>query len=636
MRIGIAHDWADPRQRARLVAFAAILFGTVVSFDQLGTLVLPWWHRLQALDNDTPSEICTALLMLSGFGLAAWQAWRHRADAALGRGWSLAAIGTGLVAANGVADWFNAEAVETWWSEQIWVELPVWLISVLCLARCVHLYGSQAGVKRWFRIGVAMQVAFSVLAVLNAVLDPIDLGEGDILDGVVDHAGMLAALCYLSALLMCAVSPATLRPQTRRARAAVPGPTAGSTAPAGAGSAVGALARMLYYEHHLYRAPRYPTRFAILHRQGFRQATTLVMAALYWLTIGPQVWRAGFVSLMRQGVDLIRLGMTAGVDAVSYYLYELYRPGGDAQSEGYLTRYETKNGLLATLNRASPDGPQSARALTDKAIFNRTCTAADLPTPPILLAATDGTVTLHAPIHALDRDLFVKLMRGRGTKQTAAYRRAGPWTYLDRNRKRRTIDDVVEHVRHQSLALAGRKTTPVIVQPRLYNHPALADLADESLIAIRVVTCLDREGRPQVTHGLLRVLTKIEPAWETYPDTEYGAAIDIATGRLSAMTGDKPQTCLAWYDEHPITGVPVRGRLVPHWEALCALAERAHTLFPGCIVIGWDLALTADGPVLLEGNSNMDVSFIQRACREPIGRNRLGDLLAFHLARLCT
>ena len=31
---------------------------------------------------------------------------------------------------------------------------------------------------------------------------------------------------------------------------------------------------------------------------------------------------------------------------------------------------------------------------------------------------------------------------------------------------------------------------------------------------------------------MLRILAKIEPEWDTHPDWEFGAAIDIETGRL--------------------------------------------------------------------------------------------------------
>jgi hypothetical protein len=83
-----------------------------------------------------------------------------------------------------------------------------------------------------------------------------------------------------------------------------------------------------------------------------------------------------------------------------------------------------------------------------------------------------------------------------------------------------------------------------------------------------------------------------------------------------------------------VTGAPVLGRQIADWPALRDLALATHRLFRHRIVIGWDVALTTEGPMMIEGNSNMDVSFIQRAYREPIGRSRLGELLAWHLSRL--
>jgi hypothetical protein len=342
----------------------------------------------------------------------------------------------------------------------------------------------------------------------------------------------------------------------------------------------------------------------------------LVMAWLFARRVGPRVQQAGIRSLARQFADLVVMGVRQSFDAVSYYLYELYRPNGRVEAAYYLTRYETKNGLFTVLNAVRPRRDDVPYNMTDKAAFRDACDRAGIPTPPILLTASDGKIEWHASTDAFDRDLFAKLRRGRGTMKTGRYRRIAPLAYVDRDEQYVTLAEIAEELRQQSLTVgAHKKTTPYIVQPCLHNHASLADLAQDSLIVFRVVTCLDRQDVPEVTHAMLRILTKIEPDWDTRPDWEYGAAIDLETGQLGQLTGDKPDSCLAWYDVHPITGARVLGRQIEGWPALRELALRAHRVFRDRIIIGWDLALTTDGPMMIEGNSNMDVSFIQRLSR---------------------
>jgi hypothetical protein len=67
------------------------------------------------------------------------------------------------------------------------------------------------------------------------------------------------------------------------------------------------------------------------------------------------------------------------------------------------------------------------------------------------------------------------------------------------------------------------------------------------------------------------------------------------------------------------------------WPQMRDVALAAQDVFNGQTVVGWDFALTDAGPCILEGNSNMDVSFIQRCYRTPIGSSPLAGMFEDHL-----
>jgi hypothetical protein len=164
------------------------------------------------------------------------------------------------------------------------------------------------------------------------------------------------------------------------------------------------------------------------------------------------------------------------------------------------------------------------------------------------------------------------------------------------------------------------------VQVALRNHASLADLAEDSLIVFRIFTCMDRFGQPTATHAMLRTISKLEPNW--HREDEYAVPVNLVTGELGLMCGDKKFGPDDWFENHPVTGAKVTGRIVQHWDAIRDLAVAGHRIFADRMMLGWDVALTPDGPVLVEANAYPDTEFLQRVHRQPIGRTRLGEILA--------
>jgi glutathione synthase/RimK-type ligase-like ATP-grasp enzyme len=64
---------------------------------------------------------------------------------------------------------------------------------------------------------------------------------------------------------------------------------------------------------------------------------------------------------------------------------------------------------------------------------------------------------------------------------------------------------------------------------------------------------------------------------------------------------------------------------------MISMVERAHALFPDRIMLGFDVAITDRGPVIIEGNVQSGCDMVQRTHDLPVGRQRLGAILAYHM-----
>jgi len=381
-------------------------------------------------------------------------------------------------------------------------------------------------------------------------------------------------------------------------------------------SKVGDLARRVFAGQTLVHRYTYP-RVWYLGFPGGRPMLT-VARFVYWLVLMSRpVSARGYRPVWRQFIDLFLLFYRHGLDAQAYYMFELYRPEYWPHAGGYLTRYETKNGIMKLLTWQVSDY-EHRTILADKLGFAAFCKGIGVATPPLLGIARDGVLTLEpGSDDNLDQDLFIKPVKSKGSRGIDVFRNVAPGRYRDEDGAEIDRATLTARVAERS------KERALMVQQRLSNHPDIADLADQSLMAIRVITCKSNfDQKAIVTYAFIRVITRLEPSWPvTY---ELGIAVDLATGKLGPATGDKEKWLLEWWDVHPVTGAQVTGRQMPHWEEIKAIALKAHDAAQGRLLVGWDIAVTPDGPLVLEGNSYPDVDFPQRVCRVGIGKSPLG------------
>ena len=372
---------------------------------------------------------------------------------------------------------------------------------------------------------------------------------------------------------------------------------------------------------------RYIAQGSLRQFAGSRLYADCVRPVMFLIRAGWCLWKfgraiaAGGRPLRLQAMDMLRLGWRDGIDPILYPTLELYRPERRRWADHALSRYEIGNGMLRRLHKLRPKLHGARINLGDKLAFHAGCRAHGLPSPQILIHASNGDLNwLEATsMQALDRDLFIKPRQWRGARKSLWLQRIGPFTWRTKSGVVWSVDELFDYLQCESRA------RDLLLQGMLVNHPAIADLAEESLIAIRIFTCMDANEMPIITHAMLRVISKLEPRWHS--KREHAARIDLASGRMGRMCNDKDLWPGCWSDHHPVTGAPVTGRVVPAWRETHALALAAQCVFADRMLVGWDIALTPSGPVILEGNSYPDVNFLQRVHERPIGMTALGPVL---------
>jgi hypothetical protein len=352
----------------------------------------------------------------------------------------------------------------------------------------------------------------------------------------------------------------------------------------------------------------------------------IVLAMITWSTTlnGRAIRQQSGKSIARQAIEQLWFAANHGVLPPWYYMFELFDAGQQAKAPHYIHRFELKNGLLQILRRSVP--AKRRTPTQNKIAFLKRCAKADIRTLPNLAILKAGKLQIHSGTHArlFSQDLFVKPSRGRGGEGAGLWRHSAEG-YRLHDGAPLSPEALVKH-----LAEVSKRTT-LLVQPCARNHAAIADLSNGALCTARIVTMRTESGGHEAVCALFRMAVGDNRLVDNFHAGGIAAPIDVAIGTLGAATdwGLRPRH--GWKTHHPDTGGQIAGRVLPLWAETRALAERAHAAFDDRHIIGWDMAILSDGPAIVEANGGPDTDMHQRVSREPLGNQRFGELMAFHL-----
>ncbi len=299
------------------------------------------------------------------------------------------------------------------------------------------------------------------------------------------------------------------------------------------------------------------------------------------------------------------------IDPNEIALLELSTP---EDTDWVIRRFE----FSALSRRFNPAAWRSDCVLSDKMLFAQRCARMNLPHPETLAHLQHGRVDV---------------CRLPGAYELVAKHRAGTG-----GSGVRLLKPPLECL--QSSQALGRWLKAAlprhgawIVQDRLANHPQLIPVTLNALSTTRITTMLNEDGEPEIVAALQRYAMDPQALVDNASKGGFISTIDPETGRLSAgRRGRSKGDVHTRHAVHPVRGSCIEGRQLPDWPRTRGLVLQAHReAFAAYTMIGWDVALTSEGPLLLEGNGKPNVLLNLRSMQSQRERDRFGALVALHL-----
>jgi hypothetical protein len=153
-----------------------------------------------------------------------------------------------------------------------------------------------------------------------------------------------------------------------------------------------------------------------------------------------------------------------------------------------------------------------------------------------------------------------------------------------------------------------------ILQRKMVQCAKMAQINPNAINTLRIVT-INKNGNVSVLTSLLRIGTSQTGHVDNWAAGGIAIGIDD-DAHLKEFGFYKPKYGTKT-DIHPDTKIVFKEFEVPMYADALNLVCSAHKFFYNVRAIGWDVAISENGPVIIEGNDNWEIS-LQQACDKPL------------------
>lgn len=272
--------------------------------------------------------------------------------------------------------------------------------------------------------------------------------------------------------------------------------------------------------------------------------------------------------------DIFRNSLKYNISILEYFQFGFYKPGCTDEYKsswagtGYMYEYQ------------SFMNPREYRnLLEDKTIFDKTY----------------GKYMHHLAISIedlkLDGSLAQRVLENRSGKVVFKIKDGGCGKrVLVEDCSKFTIASMIDFMEKEHFDLA---------EEFVQQHEIINSLAPSALNTVRIITQLLPSGEVVIVGCRLRI--SVHGVTDNLAAGNIAAVIDPNTG-IIISNGVYSDITKSDEEYHPVTKLKIAGVQIPFWEEAIALVKEVAAIDPRNRSIGWDLAITSNGPDLIEGN----------------------------------
>lgn len=141
-----------------------------------------------------------------------------------------------------------------------------------------------------------------------------------------------------------------------------------------------------------------------------------------------------------------------------------------------------------------------------------------------------------------------------------------------------------------------------IYQEVIIQHEEVNKIYAKSINSIRFTSFRDKTGKTNILSAMMRFGNNGSVVDNSTSGGFY-VKVNLTNGCLEGKGNQAMKHGGNVFTEHPETGTTLHGFKIPYFEESCKLIQQVNDSIPERVV-GWDIAISKNGPVLVEGNDN--------------------------------